>query len=139
MSFHMVQTLGRSIGIGLALVGLALACGRPAAGSIATSAPAPTDTAVSVPPTPSPPAPRSTPRLTATATRQLETLTLIYSGALSIEDLNTLMLDLRALPGISDVQGGLQDLEVTYDPAQISPQAIIDTIISHGYRVENPG
>lgn len=52
-----------------------------------------------------------------------------------MEDLNTLMLDLRTLPGVADVQGGMQDLQVTYDPNQVSRQKIVERIESHGYSV----
>ncbi len=59
-----------------------------------------------------------------------------YSGALSVEDLNTLMLAIRAVKGVQDVQGGVQDLLITYDRDQVSRQKIIDVITSFGYTVK---
>lgn len=59
-----------------------------------------------------------------------------YSGALSVEDLNTLILAIRALKGVQDVQGGVQDLVITYDRDQVSRQKIIDVIKSFGYTVK---
>ncbi|MGE5265107.1 MAG: heavy-metal-associated domain-containing protein [Acidobacteriota bacterium] len=59
-----------------------------------------------------------------------------YSGALSVEDLNTLILAIRALKGVQDVQGGVQDLNITYDRDQVSRQKIIDVIKSFGYTVK---
>lgn len=59
-----------------------------------------------------------------------------YSGALSVEDLNTLILAIRALRGVQDVQGGVQDLLITYDRDQVSRQKIIDVIKSFGYTVK---
>lgn len=59
-----------------------------------------------------------------------------YSGALSVEDLNTLILAIRALKGVQDVQGGVQDLYVTFDRDQVSRQKIIDVIKSFGYTVK---
>lgn len=59
-----------------------------------------------------------------------------YSGALSVEDLNTLILAIRALKGVQDVQGGVQDLYITYDRDQVSRQKIIDVIKSFGYTVK---
>jgi len=82
--------------------------------------------------TPTQPAPSPTP----TSAGQIETEVITYSGAFSVEDLNTLILDIRTLSGIRDVQGGAQTLQVTYDLEQVSRQEIIDVIESHGYTVE---
>jgi allophanate hydrolase subunit 1 len=53
-----------------------------------------------------------------------------------VEDLNTLLLDLRALAGVYDAQGGVTDLTVTYNPQLVTRQAIIDAVKKHGYQVE---
>ncbi len=55
---------------------------------------------------------------------------------MSVEDLNTLLLDIRALHGVSDAQGGVQDVQVTFDPSQISRQQIVDLITGRGYQVK---
>jgi allophanate hydrolase subunit 1 len=59
-----------------------------------------------------------------------------YSGALSVEDLNALLLAIRSLPGVVDAQGGVQDLQVTYDPARVSHQSIVEAIKARGYAVK---
>ena len=66
----------------------------------------------------------------------LVTVDIQYSGALSVEDLNTLILAIRALKGVQDVQGEVQDLVVTYDRDQVSRQKIVDVIESFGYTVK---
>lgn len=84
------------------------------------------------------PTPAAAPVLEPTAAAAPETITedIIFSGALSVEDLNTLMLGIRALPGVDDVQGGMQDLLITYEPKQVTRQKIIETIKSFGYTVK---
>ncbi len=95
---------------------------QPTAASSATAAPTAswTPTAASLP-SPSP---------------QLETTTIMYSGARSVEDLNTLMLDLRAVAGVDDVQGGASQLVITYDPAQTNRQQLVQIVRNHGYTVK---
>ncbi len=78
------------------------------------------------------PAPVSSP----TVPPGLVTEDIQYSGALSVEDLNTLVLAIRALKGVQDVQGGVQDLQITYNRDQVSRQKIIDVIKSFGYTVK---
>lgn len=146
----------RGLGVGLVFVILALAvgCRQGAAGATATplSEPSPlivaspqataTNSASSVTnsptmtPAPTAPPMQPVPSPSPTEAPQLETESIRYSGALSVEDLNTLMLDLLALPGVHDVQGGPEQLEVTYDPKRISHQEIVSAIKSHGYEVE---
>jgi copper chaperone CopZ len=57
-------------------------------------------------------------------------------GIISIEDLNTLLLEIRALPGVADVQGGVGIVQVTFDPALLSRQKIVDLITGRGYTVK---
>ncbi len=131
---------------GIQLVLLLVGCGQVVT-STPTSLPRSLPTTVTSPPgtptgsgrptsNPSVVAPtRPAASLTPTVQPLLKTETIRYSGALSVEDLNTLMLDLRTLPGVADVQGGMQDLQVTYDPNQVSRQKIVERIESHGYSV----
>jgi copper chaperone CopZ len=77
-----------------------------------------------------------TPPLTPTAQEPLITEDIKFSGALSVEDLNTLLLGIRALPGVQDAQGGVQDLLITYDPTRVTRQKIVEVIQSYGYTVK---
>lgn len=80
--------------------------------------------------------PSPTPVSSPTVPPGLVTDDIQYSGALSVEDLNTLLLAIRALKGVQDAQGGVQDLMITYDRNQVSRQKIIDVIKSFGYTVK---
>jgi copper chaperone CopZ len=123
---------------------LAIAAATVACGASAASTPTP----LALSPTPIPTATRVVPLDTATPVSSpvpvfsptvppgLGTEDIQYSGALSVEDLNTLILAIRALKGVQDVQGGVQDLYVTYDRDQVSRQKIVDVIKSFGYTVK---
>lgn len=123
---------------------LAIAVAIDACGASAV----PTPTPLAQSPTPAPTASIVAPLNTATSVASpvpvfsptvppgLGTEDIQYSGALSVEDLNTLILAIRALKGVQDVQGGVQDLYVTYDRDQVSRQKIIDVIKSFGYTVK---
>ncbi|MBI3732591.1 MAG: hypothetical protein HY259_03925 [Chloroflexi bacterium] len=106
-------------------------CSAPPATATPVAAPTATTAAVATPTrAPSPtavPLPTATPRL---ITEQIQ-----YSGALSVEDLNILLMDIRTLSGVQDVQGNVQDLLVTYDPAQVTHQQIVEVLTKHNYTV----
>ncbi len=92
----------------------------------ATSAPTAAPT-LAISPT-SPPSP--------TTQQDLVTEDIKFSGAASVEDLNTLLLGIRTLPGIQDAQGGVQDLLITYDPKLVTHKQIVEKIQSFGYTVK---
>ncbi len=71
-----------------------------------------------------------------TTRQDLITEDIKFSGAASVEDLNTLLLGIRTLPGIQDVQGGVQDLLITYDPKLVTHKQIVEKIQSFGYTVK---
>jgi len=66
----------------------------------------------------------------------LVSIDLQVDGIMSVEDLNTLMLAIRALPGIVDVQGGVGLVQVSYDPTLVTRKQIVDVITSHSYTVK---
>ena len=66
----------------------------------------------------------------------LVNIDLHVDGIMSVEDLNTLMLAIRALPGIADVQGGVGLIQVSYDPTLVTRKQIVDVITSHSYSVK---
>ena len=55
---------------------------------------------------------------------------------MSVEDLNTLILALRALPGVEDVQGGVGLVQVDYNPALATRKQIVDVVTGKGYIVK---
>ncbi len=121
----------------LAMVAAISACGASAAPPTPAPSPAPARTAAAaLPSMTATPAASPVPAFSPTVPPGLVTEDISYSGALSVEDLNTLMLAIRALKGVQDVQGGVQDLYVTYDRDQVSRQKIIDVIKSFGYTVK---
>ncbi|MEZ4867324.1 MAG: hypothetical protein R3C14_38725 [Caldilineaceae bacterium] len=140
------------LGLFILILLLSMGCGQKPAATAppptptapATATTAPTVTPTPMPTTPAPATPTETPTVifTAiptvipTATPQLEKETIHYSGALSVEDLNALILELQAVPGVATVQGGMQDIEIAYDPHQVDRAKIIAVIQSHGYSVE---
>jgi hypothetical protein len=72
----------------------------------------------------------------APPTVRLLSVDLKVDGIISIEDLNTLLLEIRALPGVADVQGGVGIVQVTFDQALLSRQKIVDLITGRGYTVK---
>lgn len=72
----------------------------------------------------------------ATPTVRLVSVDYKVDGIISIEDLNTLLLEIRTLPGVADVQGGVGLVQVTFDPLQLSRQKIGDLITGRGYTVK---
>ncbi len=140
--------------MGLSLLTLAIAaCGNaappPAATNAATTAatlPVPAantprpSVAATLPPAVSP-APTSavtaTPAVTTaspnpTGSAQLRTDTFQFVGILSEDDTGPLLDAIRNLPGVTDVEAGAQEMQVTYDPTKVNREQIIALAEGHG-------
>ncbi len=97
-----------------------------------TAVPSATSVPTAIPTLATSPVPLPSP----TAQSGLVTQDIQFSGAASVEDLNTLLLRIRELPGVQDAQGGVNDLLITYDPKQVTRAKIVETIQGLGYRVK---
>ncbi len=74
--------------------------------------------------------------VTATASSQLRMDILQFTTIISEDEVEPIVQTIRNLPGVKDVQTGGQELQVTYDPEQVSRKQFITIIEAHGFHVK---
>ncbi|MCC6187418.1 MAG: hypothetical protein IT318_00170 [Anaerolineales bacterium] len=113
------------------------ASATPAAAT-ATSAPAATATAL--PPTATAAPPTATTAPSATPEAATETVTLQFAKPLStIEELEDVAVLLNQVPGIEDITGNENQVNVIFDPQVIDVNGIVAAMATIGFPVVPPG
>lgn len=73
------------------------------------------------------------PTLTPTPSGELKTDIIHFAGVQFPENLEVMRQDISFLSGIRDVQVGYENVEVTYNPEQVSLEEIMKLIRNHGF------
>lgn len=71
-----------------------------------------------------------------TGSAQLRTDTFQFAGILSEDDTDPLLQAIRSLPGVTDVEAGAQEMQVTYDPTKVNREQIIALAEGHGIHLK---
>ena len=100
------------------------------------AAPSPAATAVPATPAPVPSATPAPPSNTPTPAAKLQTDNFEFTVPVNEDDLDPIIPAIRNLSGVTDVQGGGNGLQVTYDPSRVSHKQIVDAIAGFGFHVK---
>lgn len=135
------------LAFGIALTWLAVSCGQtslstptslpPSPFSVpspSATLPVPGGTATQVPPVAT--STRAGASVTATVPSRLQTETFQFSSPISEDEVEPIIQAIRNLRGVEDIRAGGQDLQVTYNPEQVSRKQIIAIIEGYGHHVK---
>jgi len=97
-----------------------------------------TTTATSVPATPAPrPTATSVPAAsTPSPAVKLQTDNFEFTVPVTEDDLGPIIAAFENLSGVTDVQGGGNGIQVTYDPQMVSHKQLVDLIAGYGFHVK---